>query len=69
MPTCHLKMNLEDGRCKGQRFLQPKVIPLLVLIREWSREGQGALIMTDTIVLLLETLHLMLSKTKKVSLK
>lgn len=61
-------MNLEASHCKGQRFLQPRVIPLLIIIREWSREGQGALINTESIVLLLETLHLILGKTKKVGI-
>lgn len=58
-------MNLESHH--SGRFLQPKVIPLLLLIHEWGKDGQKALIRTDAIVLLLESLHLMLSKkTKKV---
>ena len=61
-------MNLEKQNKKSLKYLRPEVIPLLVLIKHWSRSGQSSLIKTNEILLLLDVLHLTLTKSHKVIL-
>lgn len=59
-------MNLEFQSKKSLKYLRQEVIPLLVLIEQWSKSGQSALIKTNEILMLLDVLHLTLTKTQQV---
>ena len=62
-------MNLErpfPAESSNQSYLQPKLIPLLVLINQWGSQGHAAVMQTDCIVLILECLQLTFSKIHQV---
>lgn len=62
-------MNLErpfPTESTKHSYLQPKVIPLLVLINQWGSQGHTAVMQTDCIVLILECLQLTFGKTQQV---
>jgi hypothetical protein len=58
-------MNLNQNPLKPLRYVRKEVIPLLLLIRQWSKGGQSALIRTNEILFLLESLHLLFAKSKQ----
>lgn len=62
-------MNLErpfPAESSEHSYLQPKLIPLLVLINQWGSQGHTALTQTPSIILILECLQLTFDKSQQV---
>ena len=63
-----IEMNLEGVLYSKHRILNPKVIPLLGVIKQWSSQRQDEAMMdTPCILFILQTLQSLLSKHESVS--
>ena len=62
MVTFHPEMNFDIPYGGKDRLLQPKIFPILILIKQWSLQGEAALMDTRTILYLLQILQGILCK-------